>query len=272
MKLVIHCGLHKTATTSFQLLCAKNRALLHRCGVLFPELGPHMQHSYLMHEIQSLGIDVLTDYLRTSRATAGASCETVLLSGEDFENCIVDLALAREVESAAHIAGFSAVEWHVVVRPRDATCDSLYAEMSKHGVVLDRAVMQQAAERRGCFYASTAAFNYIFVLDYPRLAPRFAKAISGKIVDYSMDAFTRHHPGMILLERLLAPDAFAAFCAEAVIDPHHANARLSARRVERNYLLSALGSEVLNTKAARPLIAALVTLRLDMAKRPRKAQ
>ncbi|MCU0816746.1 MAG: hypothetical protein MUF74_09850 [Cypionkella sp.] len=152
-----------------------------------------MQHSYLMHEIQSLGIDVLTDYLRTSRATAGASCETVLLSGEDFENCIVDLALAREVESAAHIAGFSAVEWHVVVRPRDATCDSLYAEMSKHGVVLDRAVMQQAAERRGCFYASTAAFNYIFVLDYPRLAPRFAKAIAGKIVDYSMDAFTRHH-------------------------------------------------------------------------------
>ena len=116
MNLVIHCGLHKTATTSFQHFCRSNQSELASLGVCFPNYKGYNQHGLLMHEFQRLGIGVVEEYFGQFFEQASPTSNTVLLSGESFENCIVDLSVAQELEEAAKKSGFSSGTWVVVTR------------------------------------------------------------------------------------------------------------------------------------------------------------
>src|SRR6056297_1223300 len=102
MKLVIHCGLHKTGTTSFQKFCFHNRFLLRGFGIYYPKYCKYDQHSYVLWKAQQRGMGTLGSFFAKSFAEATSDCHTVLLSGEDFENCIVDVALASEIEALAY--------------------------------------------------------------------------------------------------------------------------------------------------------------------------
>jgi len=110
MKLVIHCGLHKTATSSFQKFCTQNRALLRSFGINYPTFEQKTQHSHLLWEAQRHNINVISFYFERIFREARDDCHTVLLSGEDFENCIVDLALAAEIEALSREAGFASLQ------------------------------------------------------------------------------------------------------------------------------------------------------------------
>ncbi|WP_146256014.1 hypothetical protein [Aestuariivirga litoralis] len=267
MKLVIHCGLHKTATTSFQRLCAENRALLRGLGIHYPAFGAENQHSLILHEAQRDGMAVLGSYFARARAEAGAECSTVLISGEDFENCIADVALACDVETLALGAGFSSVTWAVVTRPLHESLGSLYAELSKHGVVLDRQTIQRAAEERGCFHVTTARFNHVFILDFPRFAARFRRNLTGDVAEFGLDAFVAGYPGRVLLKDLLTEDAHLQFERLAVITATRQNPRLGSRQVEANYLATALGLGIFRHAALRPLIGPFIWLRMRKARR-----
>jgi hypothetical protein len=267
LKLIIHCGLHKTATTSFQNLCAENRSLLRSLGIHYPTFGERNQHSYLMHDVQRSGIGTLGAYLAECRAQAAPNCDTVLLSGEDFENCIADLALASDVEAVAQRARFDSVVWVVVTRSSNDILNSLYAEMSRHGVVLNRDLMQKAASDLGCIYMTTERYNYVFVIDFERFAARFRQHVSGEVVEYRYNDFVRPYPGMQLLKQFLSEDAFIQFQKSAAKSNVKANRRLTGWQVEANYLATALGSRILRSPVFGPILAPFIYLRLRRARR-----
>jgi len=193
-----------------------------------------------MWRIQSDGVASFGEFLKDCRAEAGETCDTVLLSGEDFENAIVDLALARDIEAQARAAGFDEIIWVVVTRDSADYAASIYSEMCKHGVVLQRKVVDEALARRGCLYLATQHFNYIFVLDFARFRDRFAAAVSGAVWHYEMADFMAGHPGDILLKRLMEPARYEGFLGAAAYTPEVANKRLSAREVEARYVATAL--------------------------------
>lgn len=267
MKLIIHCGLHKTATTSFQNLCAENRSLLRSLGIHYPKFGESNQHSGLMHEAQVSGMDTLGTYLAECRAEAAGNCHTVLLSGEDFENCIADLALATDVETIAKKSGFASVEWVLVTRPSGDILDSLYAEMSRHGVLLNRGLMKRAATDRGCIYLTTEQYNYIFVVDFERFVKRFKQHISDQIIEYKYEDFVQIFPGMPLMKKLLSEYRLSIFQNSAISINTIANKRLGSWQVEANYLATALGSRIFRSLVFRPLLAPFIWLRLRKARR-----
>ena len=110
MKLIIHSGTHKTATTTFQYLCGKNNNLMKKNGLYYPiiqstkeDLGDIISekinitsqslynHSYLAWMIQSKQLNIVNSLFRRFSIDAQkSSCTSVLLSGEDFENVLIE--------------------------------------------------------------------------------------------------------------------------------------------------------------------------------------
>ena len=107
MKLIIHSGTHKTATTTFQYICGKNINLMENNSLYYPiiqstkkDLGDIISekincnyqsldnHSYLAWMIQSKQLDIVTSlFKRFSIHAKKLKCTSVLLSGEDLEKC-----------------------------------------------------------------------------------------------------------------------------------------------------------------------------------------
>jgi hypothetical protein len=241
MRLVIHCGCHKTATTTFQRFCDLNRALLLQARICYPKYREHDQHSNLMWRIQREGTEAFGRFLRDAVAAQAGAFDTLLLSGEDFENAIVDLALAQELEAQAHAAGFEDIRWVVVTRRPEDYAKAIYAEKSKHNVVLSKDIVQQALSQRGCLYVATRYYNYIFVLDYARFADRFANAVAGRVWHFTMQDFVTGGVGDVLLRKLMTPELYAAFSAAARTGRKVANARVPDHLVEQKYMANALG-------------------------------
>ena len=82
IRLFIHAGTHKTATTAFQGVCFENRELLATWGVFYPFAR---QHSELAHQLQRGELNNLRCLLDLIRKKFDDDT-TLLLSGEDFEN------------------------------------------------------------------------------------------------------------------------------------------------------------------------------------------
>lgn len=241
MRLVIHCGCHKTGTTSFQNYCDINRTQMLRFGIFYPNLDSSSQHSGLMWRIQAKGLTTFRDFLQDCHADVNKGCHTVLLSGEDFENAIVDLTLASDIEAQARDAGFDEILWVAVSRDKYDYAASIYSEMSQHNVVLHRSVVTEALEQRGCLYVSNHNFNYIFVLDFLRFRERFEATITGNLWEYSMECFVAGEPGSVLLKRLMGKLQYKEFEETAQKTTKVHNKRISSRKVERNYLATGLG-------------------------------
>lgn len=242
MKLFIHCGLHKTATTSFQVLCKKNQNKLSECGVYYPNYSNSFQHSHLLHDVQRQNIEVAKRFFAKVYSDANPKCHTVLLSGEDFENCIVDLALANEIETAAENSGFESVTWIVVTRNQIDLLKSLYAQKSQHGIVLEFEMMKNAALERGCLYATTVKYNYIFVLDYSRFEARFKYGTSGNKIQIEYDDFLKGFVGRAIFALMMSELELEDFQKIAKFDEKRHNKRLSNLQIEAKYLNTALYS------------------------------
>ena len=261
MKLVIHCGLHKTATSSFQQFCHYNRSTLFDIGVYYPKYKDKNQHSYLIHDIQNIGMSSIHDFLIEAYAEVQGDCHTVLLSGENFENCIVDVALAADIETTAYKAGFESVTWVVVTREQDSLLKSLYSELSKHGVTLRLDNLKSWAEKRGCLFISASKCNHIFVLDYRRFEDRFKRHTSGTQIELPFEDFVREYTGMVLFERLLPENNISTLRERAIFSNDAVNTRLSEYNIEANYVATALKVERIRKRPYSFLLLPLILLR-----------
>ena len=250
MKLHIHAGLHKTATSSFQLFCDKNRKQLTELGLLYPKFR-FWQHGELAWWLQQGREDDVRDHLLSIRRN-NHGCHSCLLSGEDFENYILDVHTASTFEKIALASGFESVSWHIVTREIDAMVQSLYGELSKQNVVVDLATLKKAAHERGAFFASHKNYNFIFVLDYQRFQCRFRSSVTS-VYEYKFEDFCKGDIGSVLIQEILHPDDFEDFLRRNWKDVGNANERQSELQIELNYLATKLGLPWLKRRRYRPV-------------------
>lgn len=282
MRLVIHAGLRKTATSAFQLACYHCRAEGIQAGVLYPELKfqavPALQHSPLLWALQEHRRLAVFCCLRQFFEEAQClRCTTVLLSGEDFENLLVDASMHRLWEQLVQAAGFSAPEWWIVERDPMSRFASLYAEYAKHGICVAVQAWAASVKRTGWFTLSTENCHYAMVIDLPRLLPAFSARCAGSVSLISFDDFTGMQPaGAAYLMQCFGLHWLAGAAQSAAQDSaklHRSrNARLSADAVELSYLKNYLRSglvaadqvdwvEVLLRRLGEARTAEIVTLR-----------
>lgn len=181
MRLLIHAGLHKTASTFFQHVLIKNRrALLDRGVYVRPDNGFEANHATAW---AAIGRDYRGVEAHVRQAIADG-CQVALLSSEDFETLIFSQHTAGRLEEAAHTAGATSVEWHVVLRDPGEYFTSMYAELGKHDYV-EFSSMFVAAFTEGRVHverdpaSQPRHFDYCF--DAGRYLPAFARRVSGDL-------------------------------------------------------------------------------------------
>lgn len=241
MKLIIHAGLHKTATTSFQQLCRRNPAEVHRCGIHYPNRPEQYQHSWLAWLMQKKKIEEVENFLEVAlKQSMEANVAATLISGEDFENMLVDWHEAQALEDIAWQAGFTEIQWTVVTRPSHEYYDSLYSELSKHDFTLDYAKTAEAILNHGQLTAMNANYCYRFVFDIQRFLQGFKGAVTGHVEHIQYTDFIQVYPGRKLLQIAGASEEALTMLGERCT-PKPDNARLELNTIENNYIANFLG-------------------------------
>ena len=181
MRLIIHNGLHKTASTYVQtLFCTISTSILER-GIYY-EAGEHHPVAWAV-----LRGDFEPFRKMISRARA-SGCHTIIVSAEDLENLLFDLPTAQSLESEAFRSGIKAIDWLICVRPQSDYFWSLYAEMSRHTyldpfaafyqVIIDGRLRVPATPRKA------GPPHWDFCFDYRKYFPAFASKIQGRVHIY----------------------------------------------------------------------------------------
>ena len=240
MRLVIHAGPRKTATTSFQRGCDAARSAGVLQQVLYPRLRveglPVFQHSPLLWALQVGRHQAVLSALRTMHQEAcEAGCTAVLLSGEDFENFLIDDVNHRHFEQLLQQAGFHAPEWIWVERDPVDRLGSVYSEAAKHGLVASIQAWTASVRRTGWFAMSTETCHSLMAIDLRRCLPSFVERTLGTVQLSPFESFVATQPvGSDLLMR-----CFGGHWLQAS-DPD--NVRLRPEQIERRYLASFLNS------------------------------
>ena len=207
MRLVIHAGPRKTATTSFQRGCdlARSAGVLQQ--VLYPRLRveglPVFQHSPLLWALQVGRHQAVLLALRIMHQEAcEAGCKAVLMSGEDFENFLIDEVNHRHFEQLALQAGFQAPEWIWVERDPVDRLESVYSEAAKHGLVASIQAWTASVRRTGWFAMSTETCHSLMAIDLQRCLPSFVDRTLGTVQLIPFESFVGTQPvGSDLLMR-----------------------------------------------------------------------
>lgn len=259
MKLTLHCGTHKTATTTFQNICSKNRKTLFEHGILYPELDERRHQGGIIKHIQHGNISVLEKFF-TMCAELGQG-RSVLLSSEGFERCLLDHSLANELQRTIFRFGFSNIEWVLVVRDPFQYFESLYAELSKQYMVIDYVAMGEAILAHGLYTASNAFHDNIFIFDDYRISQKFNQNVSENLVRLNFSQFCSPFPGHVILKSLRIENS--ALDSLNVVSSK-ANQRLSPADVELNYAFNFLRlqkrQEVYNNN--KDLLNKIVSIRI----------
>ena len=168
--LIIHCGTHKTATSAFQDICYRNHSALLRFGILYPLIKPKeselvkingrvfqgrrvlRQHSNIARSLSARDSSYAEKFFVQLRlAVQQSNCHTVLMSGEDFENILVDTLLLEKIIELSIKADLGIPKLFFTRRdPMEYFC-SIYGELSKKRVVIDFKAAAIAAANTGYF-------------------------------------------------------------------------------------------------------------------------
>lgn len=254
MRLICHAGTHKTGSTSFQRLCAENREKLLEAGLLFPQFRNWQQHSYLAWHLQMHDMGTVGAFFESAVSAARtAGCHTILLSGEDFENVLLDAGMAKRFAAAASEHGIGETEWYVVHRDPFDYLQSIYAEMSRNRVCINITDVAKSVIRYGYWSVGNEFYNYTFVFDILNAAERFRHDTGMALELSGFDAFRDGFIGKSFLAGLVSPDLIAEIAATASATAR-ANRRDEPAQVEFNYLCNFLGispsADVMETNRA----------------------
>jgi len=191
MRLIIHIGLHKTGTTSFQNFLHFNRDALLKAGVLYPEMGEHESHWVIPNQIVRNNWDYVEDYMKTSLSNAKkANVKTIFISSEDFELFLFECYLASQFEKLILNLGYSKIYWVCVLRNQWDYFNSIYSEMSKNKVCLNYATAGEEILNFGEISMGTNVYRWRFAFDYDIIIQRFLDYINGSFSAYSFEQFT----------------------------------------------------------------------------------
>ncbi len=165
MKLILHIGTHKTATTSLQHFFALNRQRLITQGFFYPDNQDSAYvFNFLASRIAFGKQQEAADFLAKARQQAEqANCHTVLISGESFYAMTAfffDLQkrgrtedywtheerLVQAVKKCC--AGFEDVRIVCIFRPQDELAGSLYNQMVKNTFGISESYAEFLGETR----------------------------------------------------------------------------------------------------------------------------
>ena len=211
-KLFIHCGTHKTATSAFQNICSRNEPELLRAGVLYPKIVKkaygkefvNPQHSIIARSLSSKNPALAINFFKFAKAKIEEkNFHTALISGEDFENILIDYSLLERLISISRKAGFKAPTLAFVTRdPFEYLC-SIYSELSKKNALLDFREAALCAAKTGFFSCPTPdsfgegqTFNNFFAIDAKGLIKRFRSRFPElEIIHEPFESFASPWPG-----------------------------------------------------------------------------
>jgi len=167
-------------------------------------------------------------------------CTTTLISGEDFENFLVEIHLAIEFEDLAKFIGFSEIEWLVVQRnPLDYLL-SIYAEKSSYKMVLDIGVMANSILEYGFFSTSSPDYNYKFVFDIKKFSSFFKEGVNQNLKVVNFDSFIDDFVGKVIFVDLVNDKSLNILRKEAN-NIGIQRKRPSKEKIEFRYLANFLG-------------------------------
>tara|TARA_B100000700_G_C15043392_1_gene856572 strand:- start:2774 stop:3700 length:927 start_codon:yes stop_codon:yes gene_type:complete len=287
VKLIIHAGAHKTATTTFQYLCGKNINLLKRNYIYYPIIQTRIEdlgeiifnklnctsqpldikvdnHSYLAWMIQFNQLEFLTFLLkRFFNEAQTLKCKYVLLSGEDFENVLIDYSMYETFESIAQDCGYKNIEWIFVKRNPYDYLLSLYSELAVNGFCYNLYDIYEKIIHDGYFRASNRIYDWIFVFDLNKRFELFNKKAKSISKLFSFEDFLNGFPGQKLLENYLDSETIVKLQVESLSLPRFRVSR-SKEKVELLYICAFLDMKATqkNYNSNREIIDALVRYRL----------
>jgi len=169
-------------------------------GILFPQYSNWHQHSFAAHLSQKKDTNSLSDFMRSIfNETIDENCSATIISGEDFENFLIDTHLAFEFEMLAKSAGYSEIEWIVIQRDPIEYLLSIYSEKSGYGMVLDLGIMANSILKYGFFSASTSNYNYKFVFDINKFSEFFKRNVNPNLKVINFHKFINDFVGKAVL-------------------------------------------------------------------------
>ena len=148
MKLLIHIGTQKTATTSIQQFCVLNRGLLKSCGYLYPKNNIHpFLFNFLARQLARGERERVARYLQKICAEGQREkCHTVIISAESFYAMSFFLLPPREKSRASDYwqiearlieelykccDGYDDIKIVCYLRPQDDFAAALYNQFVK---------------------------------------------------------------------------------------------------------------------------------------------
>ena len=193
-------GANKTASTSFQTSCKNSRKVFEENNLVFPQYKSWKQHSFAAWMSQKRDIKGLTLFLRSIfNETKTKNCNTTLISGEDFENFLIDTHLANEFELLAKSEGYKNIEWIYIRRDPLDYLLSIYSEMSAYKVALNLELMAEIILEYGFVSVSANRYNWKFVFDVEKFAQLFKKNVNKNLKVVSFENFIFDYVGKTIL-------------------------------------------------------------------------
>ena len=260
MKITIHAGTHKTATTSFQKLCFLKKKDLCAQGLFIPEFTDKkkiitfaesrgmriydfsLQHNFLAWYLQLKELDEVKDFLNRAYLNANKeNCDSVLISAEDLENILMDDCMANNIESIATEVGFDQIEWIFVKRSPFDYLKSLYSEISKYGLIIDFYQLYEIIMIHGYYNLSSRIYNYIYIFDLYNLVELFKRNHKSTITIFQFEDFKIPYLGFPIFNKLIPNSKSTEFAFESTEEKNIiANKSLNNRQIEFNYLCNFL--------------------------------
>jgi hypothetical protein len=175
--LYLHCGLHKTGTTSLQAALSASHARLREAGLLYPLAGrfplrdrpgggpgkPH-HHNLVFQLARSRRFDHRHGDLGDLASEIATFDGDVVLSSEIFEWFLADPPALAPIEQLARMTGRRFV---IVIYLRNQIdyCESLFHEMLKHGAGREYRQHADAIAQAG----QSAFRDWVNQFDYERM-------------------------------------------------------------------------------------------------------
>jgi len=238
MRAVIHAGLHKTGTTSFQRCCYDLHKELRKQQIHYPHIEGQAHHNRL---VGGDDLDWLKALVRTTRQNVGES-GCLLISAENLEYTL-HTDKPERIEKALEQAGIKDVIWVLCFREPFSAYRSVYTQLSSsaHNLKLGRASLEFEAAGRLIAANGTLCIQNRFHLqrfhfNYPRLIQDLRLRLKGLVAGMDFELFTKQAqaPGDLLISALSAEGKGLSELSDNL--PTHTNRSYSAKQVERNYV------------------------------------
>ena len=206
-------GLHKTASTSFQMVLDNNRNFLCKAEILYPEvvdkaiygLEDNPSHFIIPRRLLKNDLTYIKSYLDEALKLARQKkMKTVLISSEDFETILIESFRATQIEKIAIDLGYEEIHWICILRNQWDYFNSLYAQLAELRTLVSYEAAANEVINYGELSVSNGNTRWRFAFDYDFIIENFLKKINGSFSAISFDNFVESEiVGAKLLDEII---------------------------------------------------------------------